>query len=77
MQHDEINIKKDKLCKELAPCPFCSGRARIHICETKKSRFIYCEDCRVRTRKIRKRESAIKEWNELAKTYADKILYED
>ena len=62
---------------ELKPCPFCGRKVKIHLSDTKKSRFAACEYCHISTPKYKKRETVIRNWNLTAEKYKNKILYGD
>ena len=57
------------MSEKLKPCPFCGGNVKIHLSPTKKSRFIQCTKCLITTKKFKKRDRVIHEWDLIIERY--------
>lgn len=58
--------------KELKPCPFCGGEAKIHTSEEfflidkKKFSSVFCKNCQATSRYFNTSKEAIEAWNRRA-----------
>ena len=48
---------------KLKPCPFCGGEAELIKGWCELDNYVMCLSCRIRTKPMNTKESAIKKWN--------------